>query len=150
MVYRCRLETPFACNSVPRQAQLIEYQRQQNNVRQLRIINPYVYTYEKAADCCQRLFQFLMYMMTDKIIVSEKNYHICQHCRNHQIMSTIKADRFVSERDIYQPICQPQSLIHQPFSLIHQPFSLIHQLFSCTCSYAHSISRTASRGRSRA
>ena len=42
---------------------------------------------------CQRLFQFLMYMMTDKIIVSEKIYHICQHCRNHQIMSTIKAGR---------------------------------------------------------
>nr|DAQ44992.1 MAG TPA: hypothetical protein [Caudoviricetes sp.] len=50
MVYRCRTETPFACNSVPRQAQLIEYQRQQNNVRQLRIINPNVYTYKKAAD----------------------------------------------------------------------------------------------------
>lgn len=56
MVYRCRTETPFACNSVPRQAQLIEYQRQQNNVRQLRIINPNVYTYKKAADNSQRLF----------------------------------------------------------------------------------------------
>lgn len=72
MVYRCRTETPFACISVPRQAQLIEYQRQQNNVRQLRIINPNVYTYKKAADNSLRLFQFLMYMMTDKIIVSEK------------------------------------------------------------------------------
>lgn len=131
MVYRCRTETPFACISVPRQAQLIEYQRQQNNVRQLRIINPYVYTYEKAADCCQRLFQFLMYMMTDKIIVSEKNYHICQHCRNHQIMSTIKADRFVSERDIYQPIHQPQSLICQPQSLsvsLSKPYPSAFQL----------------------
>lgn len=35
MVYRCRTVTPVACNSVPRQAQLIEYQRQQNNERQV-------------------------------------------------------------------------------------------------------------------
>lgn len=52
MVYRCRTETPFACNSVPRQAQLIEYQRQQNNVFKFRdrsIIYDYLDRWAKKA-----------------------------------------------------------------------------------------------------
>ena len=46
-----------------------------------------------------------------KVSVREKIYHIFQNCRNLHIMSTIKAGIYVSESDIYQPICQS---IYQP------------------------------------
>ena len=42
-----------------------------------------------------------------KVSVREKIYHIFQNCRNLHIMSTIKVGIYVSESDIYQPICQP-------------------------------------------
>ena len=66
----------------------------------------------------------------NKVSVREKIYHIFQNCRNLHIMSTIKAGIYVSESDIYQPICQS---IYQPIVSVSamQPCPYFLSLYLC-------------------